>query len=289
MIKSTVGKAFISEFATSNENVIQDIIGIPFDRVKSINDLKIDNEIDIKKSIIDNPKLSYEDRITLNAVLNRSLKTFYRKVQVLGIALDEMDEDANMDNLDKDWLLDFFDKVSKIEEADSQKVFGMLLAKAASDEELCSKTLLNCLFLMGKKEVRSFLNICRFTFVEMDVDDENQIVAVPVIYFSQNVKKFNKHGLSSHMLNKLQTLGLIEVDFKSEYVFRSEHVRLRYGNSVVEIENGKSTRIGNVRFTYDGFLLYQITEKMHNPAILNGIIHTWFKRKYTIYLNNSKI
>ena len=53
MTKSTVEKAIISEVATLNANVIQDIIGIPFDRVKSLNNFKIENEINIKKSNIE--------------------------------------------------------------------------------------------------------------------------------------------------------------------------------------------------------------------------------------------
>lgn len=261
-------------------------IKVHFDTNKKRIEYKADNEIAIKKEIMDNNQLTLEQKIVLNDALGKNLKKFQRQIEILGIAVDSMDNDARAENLSSDWLLDFFDKASLITEEATKLIWGKLLSYASSDNNLCSKTLLNTLFLMGTEDISSFLNICRFTLSEMHINkSDGYISAYPIIFFSEYVEKYNVYMLSSFKLNKLQRLGLIEVDYKSEYVFAKKSMELIYGNQIVKIEDKKKVRIGNIRFTYDGFLLYQITQKLYDYSILNEIIEIWRERNYSIYVN----
>ncbi len=261
-------------------------IKVYFDARKKRIEYKVDNEIAIKRVIMDNDRLTLGQKVELNAALGNNLKNFQRQIEVLGIAVDNMDDDAKAENLNNDWLLDFFDKASLIMEKETKLIWGKLLSYASSDKHICSKTLLNTLFLMGTEDISSFLNICRFTLSEMHINKEDEhIWAYPIIFFSDYVEKYNVYMLSSFKLNKLQRLGLIEVDYKSEYVFAKKSMELIYGNQLVKVENKKKIKIGNVRFTYDGFLLYQITEKLYNNSLLNEIIEIWRNRGYAIYIN----
>lgn len=195
-------------------------IKVHFDTRKKRIEYKTDNEIAIKKEIMDNNKLTLEQKVELNAVLGKNLKKFQRQIEILGIAVDNMDDDASADNLSSDWLLDFFDKASLITEETTKLIWGKLLSYASSDKNICSKTLLNTLFLMGTEEMKDFLNICQYCLVEMNIDDNsNRISAYPIIFFSKHVETYHHQKISSLRLQKLHNLGLLDIDLKAEYIF----------------------------------------------------------------------
>ncbi len=261
-----------------------------YDTKKKRIEYKTDNEIVIKKEIMDNNQLTLEQKIELNAVLGKNLKGFKRQIDILGIAVDNMDNDAKAENLNGDWLLDFFDKASLITEDDTKLIWGKLLSYASSDKHICSKTLLNTLFLMGTEETKDFLNVCQYCLIEMDVDyDSDKISAYPIIFFSKHVETYKNQKISSLRLQKLQNLGLLDIDLKSEYIFAKKKVKMRYKNKIIEVEHDKKIKIGNVRFTYEGFLLYQMSEKIYNSNILNYIVEIWRDRGYKVYINGQII
>lgn len=117
-----------------DESGIGNILSIPFERKKILNSFKTENEIALKKAIIDSTALNFEQKIMLNGVLDKSLNKFYRQLKVLDIAIDQMEPDADISNLDEEWLLDYFDKISNISKESSQIIWAKLLAAATSDK-----------------------------------------------------------------------------------------------------------------------------------------------------------
>lgn len=254
--------------------------------IKRISEVKTNNELEIKNEIINSPNLSLDQKLQLNAMLGTNYKKFLRQMSVLGIALNNMDENSSKANLNEDWILDFFDKVSNINSEEIQKIWGKLLASAAADKNICSKTLLNALFMMSTEEVNDFRNLSRFCISEVGSgSDSYKISAYPVIYFAKNVKNYEMSGISRLRLNKLATLGLIEVDYKKEFVFSKKKMRLIYNNKIVEISAKDKIRIGNVIFTYDGFLLFQMSEKFFYNRILDFNLEVWKNRGYDVRIN----
>lgn len=265
-------------------------IKVHFDTNKKRIVFKTDNELEIKKNIFESKSLTLEQKVELNAVMGKNLKSVKREMDILGISLNNMEYDAKAENLSEDWILDFFDKASRITEEETKLIWGKLLAYAASNKNICSKTLLNSLFLMGTEELNDFLNICQYCLVEMDkTKDTERISAYPIIFFSKHVATYNLQKISSLRLQKLQNLGLLDVDLKTEYIFSKKKVKMRYKNRIIEVEHDKKIKIGNVRFTYEGFLLYQMTEKIYNTNILSHIIEIWRRRGYRIYVNGVKM
>jgi len=260
------------------------------DSQKSLKEYKFEHELALKKQIAESNTLSLEAKITINTLLDKNLSDFKRQLNILGIAIDNFQANANAHNLSRDWILDFFDKASRITEQDTQLIWGKFLAYAASDKNICSKTLLNSIFLMGTEEFKDFLSVCQFTFSEVGMGSQTeQITAYPIIYYTKHIKTYTENRISTLRLHKLQTLGLIEVDMKDEYVFSKKTIKLIYKNKIIELEHDKKIKIGNVRFTYEGFLLYQMTDKIYNSNVLEYILEIWRRRKYTIYLNESRL
>lgn len=281
----------VSEFLKSaaSGNVLNALINLLFGRKISLNNFQIENEMNIKKDIIEREDLTINQRIALNAVIKKSLIEFQRQMEILKIAANDMDTNASIDNLNEDWVLDFFDKASRISEDATKQLWGKLLSHAASNKNICSKTLLNSLFLMGTEDIDDFMRVCEFCFSEMNVCYQTKrISAYPIIYFTTHVNSYQKYQISSLRLNRLQILGLLEVDMKSEYVFSQKKMILIYKDKKVEIEHDGKIYIGNVRFTYEGFLLYQMIEKRYNDNLLNYTMEIWLRRGYKVYLNEHR-
>lgn len=266
----------------------QAYIKVYFDAHKKRIDYKIENELAIKKSISESKALTLEQKVSLNAIIGKNLKSIKNQMDILCITIDNLDEDADINNLNEDWILDFFNKASLISEEDTKRVWGKLLACAASDRSICSKLLLNALFLMGSEEMSDFLNVCQYCFSEMNTkSSEERISSYPIIFYSKHVDTYNRQRISSMRLQKLQILGLVETNYKDEYIFTEKKVKLIYKDKVLEIESDKKIRIGNVRFTYEGFLLYKMSEKIFNTGIFNFTIEIWKRRKCAVYLNGN--
>ena len=267
-----------------------DVIGAPLqakaESIKKISEARTNNELEIKNHIINSPDLSTTQKLQLNAMIGANYKKFLRQMEVLGIAINNMDEKSSKENIDEDWLLDFFEKVGNISNDVVKQIWGKLLAGAASDKNVCSKTLLNALFMMSTEEVKDFSNLSRFCISEVGSGGNLYTInAYPILFFASHVNSYQLSGLSRLRLNKLASLGLIEVDYKKEFVFSKKEVRLIYNNKIIEIIGKDKIRIGNVIFTYDGYLLYQMTEKFYNNRILDFDIEIWKKRGYEVIIN----
>lgn len=254
--------------------------------VKLIDEYKAEKNIELRNHIIENSDLNDIQKLQLSALIGSSLNKFQRKMEILGIAIDNIDKDVDPDNIDSDWLVDFFEKASLITDKDIQIIWGKLLANATADKNLCSKTLLNSLFLMGNEEIVNFRNLTQFCISEMSKNyGSDKILSYPILYYSSNVDEYETHGLSRLKLNKLASLGLIELNFEKEFVFKRKKIRLIYNNKVIELHANDKVKIGNVTFTYDGFLLYDMTEKIYNNRILDMNVEIWKRRGYKVYIN----
>lgn len=254
-------------------------------RRKALLEEKVKHEIELKSEIMSSKDLSFDAKVALNSIWMKDIKKFERQLSVLGIAIDNMDEQSNSDNLDPDWLIDFFDKVSLITTEHLQLIWGKLLADATTNKNYNSKILLNSLFLMGNEEIITFKNLTRFCISQMGCGNDTQnIRSYPILFFNKNPINYESSGITRRKLVKLQSLGLIELDFKNDYVLPDKNIKLIYNDKLVELNSPKKNKIeiGNVIFTYEGYLLYSFSDKEYNDNLLDYMIYVWKKRGYGI-------
>ena len=113
-----------------------------------------------------------------------------------------------------------------------------------------------------------------------------------MLFVATNVEAYERSQIYSTGLLELEQLGLIQCDFKNEYVFLKKKI-LRYGNKVLEVygdpQNESKIYAGNVRFTFDGRNLYKVvgdSYKGYNSEILDFIITKFRRRNCSIVVNN---
>lgn len=109
---------------------------------------------------------------------------------------------------------------------------------------------------------------------------------------STNAQVYEKLNITSNGLLDLEYLGLIQCDFKDEFVFLKKKV-LRYGNNIIEIygdpQNDKKINAGNVRFTYNGRVLFEIVDddyKRYRSELLDFAITKFQRRNCEVILQS---
>ena len=124
---------------------------------------------------------------------------------------------------------------------------------------------------------------------------KNEDCVHPFLFVSKNIEAYEKSKISAAGLSELENLGLIQCDFKDEFVFPKKKV-LRYGYKVLEIygdpKNHDKIYAGNVRFTENGLALFGIVGdsfKRYRSDILDFAITKFQCRNCRVFLNNKLV
>ena len=93
-------------------------------------------------------------------------------------------------------------KAALISDEQMRNTWGLILAEACDNPEICSKTLINTLSLMNKKQAETFQCICKFRFANMNIppDDKDRICQYPIIFFGKNAQGYANHGLTNRII-----------------------------------------------------------------------------------------
>lgn len=260
------------------------------DNRNALRDFQQDYDRRYKQEILERQNLSDFQRAHLISSINKSTMKFYNQVKILDVACNNINDSADPEQLDNDWLIYFMNKASWISDEQMRNTWGLILAEACDNSEICSKTLINTLSLMNKKQAETFNCICKFRFANMDIpaDDKDRISYYPIIFYGKNIEGYTNHGLTNRRILELEHLGLIDLDSNKEFVVYTDLLKLRDRKNSVEIIGDGKVEIGNITFTYDGFLLQKIIEDYYDSKIMDFNIQVWCHKGYQVYRNGMK-
>ena len=120
-------------------------------------------------------------------------------------ALPQLNENANPDSIEDDWIVNFFDKSRIVSDNEMQELWSRILAGEANAPGTCSKRTVNFLSDLDKAEADLFTKLCGFAWVI------GGFVPVPLV-FDETDKIYNRHGIDFSSLNDLESIGLIQFD-----------------------------------------------------------------------------
>lgn len=191
-----------------------------------------------------------------------------------------LEKNIESSNIDEDWIIDFYDKASKISSDDFKTIWSRILAEEINKPTSISKRLLHNLFIMSKKDAESFINLSRFCFYDAKSDE-----VYPIIFCREHPNAYKKSKITVDILKELERLSLIECDFESGFAFKKEteyvEKHLIYTNHRIGIVSDK-IKLGNVRLTSDGRKLFDIIEKHNNNLILDYTVDIWKQYGYNV-------
>ena len=172
-------------------------------------------------------------------------------------ALPQLDAKSKPEQVEDDWITNFFDKCRLISDSEMQSLWSRVLAGEANVPGAYSKRTVNFLSSLGKSEAQLFTNLCTLGWILNDV-------FVPVIY-DIRAEIYKKWGIHFSSLKHLGSIGLIQFDSLSGYrrLRLPKRIAARYYGTSTILEFEKETEnemsIGHVLLTQIGHELAPIS------------------------------
>lgn len=129
---------------------------------------------------------------------------------IIAIALPDVNEKAKPNEMDDDWISNFFDKSRIVSASEMQSLWSRVLAGEANAPGTYSKRTVNFISELDKSEAELFTKLCGFGWT---------IGGFVPLVFDEQAEIYSGHGINFHTLNHLENIGLVKItpisDFQS--------------------------------------------------------------------------
>lgn len=187
-------------------------------------------------------------------------------------ALPEVTEQAKPDQVEDDWITNFFDKCRLISDEEMQSLWARVLAGQANSPGRYSKRTVEILANLEKADAMLFSKLCSFGFYIGDV--------FPLIY-DTNHNIYTDHGINFMAISHLESLGLIHFNHLSGYVRRGLGQKGfvdYFGNKVwIEFQKPENNelQVGHVLLTQAGQQLAPICGAQPRDGFVDYVKEKW--------------
>ena len=226
-------------------------------------------EIEIAKARAEVAKIQAESEIETTDLQQRTTYRLFKEEtqhqknmeDTIAKAIPRLNEDADPNAIEDDWIIKFFDKCRLVSDDKMQDVWASILAGEANCAGSYSQKTLTALADMDQKIAILFQKFCSMCIV-LDVIIEGVIFDARVLTLGKDPKKdgLKKYDLSFRDLNRLEAYGLIIPDYSSLRNYRG--VRVYKGNRVIS------------SFSYRGksWVFHPFdTQEVHEDCIMPGV------------------
>ena len=223
--------------------------------------------------------------IELQDIQKRALERFVREEtikqqnieSITEKTFEKLDDTAKPEDIEDDWISNFFDKVKFISDNEMQELWAKLLAGESNEPGKYSKRTIELIASLDKKDAKLFNDLCTFCWF-----DGHE--AYSLIYNKADNEIYKKMNINFSSLLHLQDIGLIQ--FNSTTGFRKlgfkKYFTIYYYGKVINIEFKKDLEndlsIGNVMLTKSGQELISICNAELNEDFFMFIIEEWKKQ-----------
>lgn len=187
-------------------------------------------------------------------------------------ALPQLAPDASPQDIERDWLTNFFDKCRLVSDDDMQTLWAHVLAGEATSPGSYSKRTVNFLGSLDKGEAQLFTALCSFCC---------SLGTVTALVFDVTNKVYNDRGINFGSLTHLESIGLVRFDNFSGFrrTGLPKHVRAYYFNLPLDLElqqeSGNDLPLGRVLLTKLAIQLAPICGATMDPAFLEYLRKRW--------------
>lgn len=195
-------------------------------------------------------------------------------------AASQLPENADVKNLDEDWVAHFFKQCDTVSDKEMQSLWSKLLSGEATNPGTFSKRTVNLISSIDKRDAELFTRFCQFVWMLGD--------AAPII-FDENNDVIKKNGISLSELKHLDTIGLISFEAMGGYArsgFLKRTVVYYFGMPMViefPAENNNKLSTGKVLFTNAGKQLFGICGSKNNEEYQISVLEKWVGEGLVVY------
>ncbi len=191
-------------------------------------------------------------------------------------AIPLLEDKSKPENVDDDWITNFFDKCRIVSNAEMQKLWSRVLASEANTPGAFSRRTVNLISDLEKGDADLFTNLCRFGWMLGNV--------TPLVFDAQH-DVYNQHGINFGSLNHLEALGLIQFNAVGKYqcLRLPKKIKLVYYGTPTELtfpkDEDNTLEIGHVMLTNAGQELAPICGSQPIPDYLEYVRERWTNQK----------
>lgn len=120
---------------------------------------------------------------------------------IIAQAVPDVNETAKPDDMEDDWIANFFDKCRRVSDTEMQSLWARVLAGEANAPGTYAKRTVNLIAELDKSEAELFTKFCGFGWRHIDF--------APLV-FDQQAEIYTKHGIDFNALSHLEDIGLIQ-------------------------------------------------------------------------------
>ena len=194
--------------------------------------------------------------------------------QITAKSLSQLNEEAKPEDIETDWIVNFFDKCRLISDEEMQILWSNILAGEANQPGTFSKRTINFMHSLDKEDAILFTKLCGFNWIIND----NQ----PLIY-NASAEIYTKHGIDFSTLKHLDAIGLISFESLTGYqqMGITQKATLFYQNTpfILEFQKEKDNnlKIGTVLLTSIGQELANICKPERVVGFEEYVMNEWIK------------
>jgi hypothetical protein len=189
-------------------------------------------------------------------------------------AIPQIENNATPQNIEDDWVTNFFDKCRIISDKEMQSLWAKVLAGEANSPGKFSKRTVNFLSDLDKRDAELFSALCSFGWF---------IGPFTPLVFDVNASIYNDKGLNFNTLTHLDSIGLIQLNNLSGFNRRGLPKKLAVSycgaplNLTMEKEEGNQLPIGKVLLSKVGMELTSICQAPIVDEFVDYVKGKWSK------------
>jgi hypothetical protein len=188
-------------------------------------------------------------------------------------------DDSKPQEIEDDWITNFFDKCRLISDEEMQSLWAKILAGEANSPGTYSKRTANFLGSLDKSDATLFSTLCGFGWFMGDV--------VPLVFtFDGDIYK--EHGITFNVIKHLDDIGLLSYESLTGFTktgFPKKIIIFYYGKPInIEFNNetNNAIEIGKVLLSKIGQELAPICGSQPIPGFLDYVIKHWINKGLTL-------
>ena len=225
-------------------------------------------------------QLRAESHIQISELQQRALRRFLveegkKQSNIEDItekALPLLSEESKPQDIEDDWITNFFDKSRIISDSEMQQLWSRVLASEANAPGSFSRRTVNLISDLEKRDAELFAALCGFAWM---------IGSVTPLVFEAYDALYERHGLNFDQFRHLESLGLIQLEYLGAFtkLRMPKKITVSYFGRFVELTlpNERDNRLitGRVLLTQAGQELARVCGAKHVDGFFETIFKQW--------------
>lgn len=275
--KALIDAGELTKPATVLIEKISGAIGILYEPTRIKKKAIAESEASKTKAIVDLEIQDIQKR-ALNRLVSEEIKKQENIESITGKSLPLLNEDAEPDNIEDDWISNFFDKCKLISDDEMQTIWSSILSGEANSPGTYSKRTISFLANLDKKDAVLFSKFCGYLCQYDEL--------IPFIYDHANTI-YKKHNITFENLSHLSSIGLIQYhSLGLEINELPKEIIITYFGEIFKFEmsndENNNLSIGNAFLTQIGKELALILNAEPVEGFREYLIEKWKEKGYKV-------